>query len=199
MGGRTTKLSAAGAKRLGLTAPNLLASAGALTGMYYNIIVVTMIPNLIPLSGSPWSVLPPGVHNTTLQEIEASFATNRRRRWLFGGLVVAAGRLRNAGCGTIYLDGSFVTAKPIPKDYDACWDPTGVNPRRLDPVFRDFRNGRQTQKVAFQGEFFPSTTTETSSGRTFVEFFQVDRFTGGAKGILSISLVTDPLLARRTP
>lgn len=158
-----------------------------------------MIPTLIDLKGSPWTVLPPGVHRTELAEIEATFATNRRRRRLFTGLVVAAGRLRQAGCGTIYVDGSFVTGKPQPNDYDACWDPAGVDPKRLDPVFRVFDNERKAQKAAFQGEFFPSTWQEAASRRTFTQFFQVDRFTGAAKGILSISLATDPMLARRTP
>src|SRR5262245_13330602 len=134
-----------------------------------------MIPKLLLLNGSPWALLPPGVHSATLEEIEATFVTNRQRRRLFAGLVTAAGKLRHAGCGTIYLDGSFVTAKPIPNDYDACWDSAGVNPLRLDPVFRDFRHGRRAQKAAFQGEFFPSTIIEAGSNRTFVQFFQVDR------------------------
>lgn len=165
----------------------------------YNIIVVIMIPQLVILTGSPWSVLPPGVHPTSLSEIEAAFATNRRRRTLFAGLMTAAGRLRHAGCGTIYLDGSFVTAKPLPNDYDACWDPSGVNPKTLDPVFRDFRNGRRAQKAVFGGEFFPSTIIEAHTNRAFVQFFQVDRFTGAAKGILSIALATDPAFTGSTP
>lgn len=158
-----------------------------------------MIPNLIDLSGSPWNVLPPGVHVAALAEIEATFATNFRRRALFAGLLTAASLLRDAGCGTIYLDGSFVTGKPRPNDYDACWDPAGVDPKRLNPVFGDFKNERKAQKAAFKGEFFPSTWQESASRRSFIQFFQVDRYTGAAKGILSIPLGADPLLARRTP
>src|SRR5437660_6140567 len=37
-----------------------------LTTHRYNNIVVTMIPTLVSLSGSPWDVLPPGVHIATL-------------------------------------------------------------------------------------------------------------------------------------
>jgi len=126
------------------------------------------------------------------------FATNRRRRTLFAGLLTASASLRQAGCGTIYLDGSFVTGKPQPRDYDACWDPTGVDPTKLHPVFGVFDNERKAQKAAFQGEFFPSTWKEAASRRTFMQFFQVDRYTGAAKGILSISLASDPMLARTT-
>jgi hypothetical protein len=158
-----------------------------------------MIPKLISLTGAPWPVLPPGVHRTTLLEVEATFAINRRRQRLFAGLVTAAGMLRYAGCRRIYLDGSFVTGKPIPNDYDACWDPVGVDPRTLDPVFRDFQDGRKAQKAAFQGEFFPSTIVEAGSRRAFLRFFQIERFTGLAKGVLSISLRTDPILVGRRP
>lgn len=156
-----------------------------------------MIPPLIPLTGSPWNVLPPGVHSATLEEVEAVYATNRRRKELFEGLIIGALSLRSAGCGLIYLDGSYVTAKPKPGDFDACWDPTGVMQPLLDPVFGDFSNNRAAQKRVFGGEFFPSTITEARSKRAFLSFFQVDRHSGESKGILSISLKTDPALLRR--
>lgn len=153
-----------------------------------------MIPDLIPAAGSPWPLLPPGVHPASLDEVSVRFATNPWRRSLFDGLVDASNLLRNAGCPTIYLDGSYISGKPKPGDFDACWDPTGVDPTKLDPVFLDFTNGRASQKAAFKGEFFPSSMTCADVGRTFVEFFQQDRFTGNQKGIISILLQTDPLL-----
>jgi hypothetical protein len=137
------------------------------------------------------------VHQASLDEVEAAFATNFWRRELFGGLVGASKRLRRAGCLTILLDGSYVTGKPRPGDFDACWDPSGVDGRKLDPVFLEFRNGRAAQKAAFMGEFFPSSMICTDVGRTFVDFFQIDRFTGKKKGIVSIPLSTDPVLLRR--
>lgn len=100
-----------------------------------------------------------------------------------------------AGCPTVYLDGSYVTGKPKPGDFDACWDPTGVDPGKLDPVFLQFANGRAEQKVAFKGEFFPSSMMCVDVGRAFVDFFQLDRFTGKQKGIVSISLSADPILS----
>jgi hypothetical protein len=156
-----------------------------------------MIPPLTMLAGSPWSVLPPGIHPATLEEVEAAFASNLRRRTLYRGLVDASARLRFAGCGTVFLDGSYVTGKPSPNDFDAAWDPQGVDPLRLDPVFRDFRNKRAAQKRAFGGEFFPSSMLCVDVGKSFVEFFQLDRFTGEKKGIVSISLSADPVLLRK--
>jgi hypothetical protein len=156
-----------------------------------------MIPDLISLPGSPWDVLPPGVHVATFAEVEVRFAYNERRRELLGGLVEASLSLVSAGCQRIILDGSYTTAKPIPTDYDACWDPTGMDFTKLDPVFGDFDNGRANQKARFGGEFFPSTMVESDSGRAFLDFFQVDRFTGEQKGVLSISINTDQTVARR--
>jgi hypothetical protein len=84
----------------------------------------------------------------------------------------------------------------VPGDYDACWDPVGVDLTRLDSVFRNFSNKREAQKAKYKGEFFPSTMKNTPT-QPFVDFFQVDRFTGMSKGILLIVLSTDPLLSRR--
>jgi hypothetical protein len=152
-----------------------------------------MIPALVALSGAPWMVLPVGIHPATLDEVEIAFAVNQTRRMLFNGLVSAAISLRNAGCGLIYLNGSYVTAKPVPGDYDALWDPAGIDIAKLDPVFLNFDDNRLAQKTKFKGEFFPANAVNFPS-QPFVEFFQVDRFTGGRKGILSVALSTDPVL-----
>lgn len=179
--------------------PNLAAtecpSSLGLPFQIYNITVVSMLPALIPLPGAPWSVLPPGAHEASLEAVAAAFATNTWRRHLFDGLVLASGKLHQAGCQTVYLDGSYVTGKPMPGDFDACWDPTGVDPTKLDPVFLQFANGRAAQKAAFKGEFFPSSMMCMDVGRAFVDFFQMDRFTGKQKGIISVSLSGDPLLS----
>jgi hypothetical protein len=167
-----------------------------LTADTYNNIVVTVIPTLISLAGSPWDVLPAGVHAATLAEVEAAFATNVRRRALYDGLMIAAVALFLAGCGRIFLDGSYVTAKPLPNDYDACWDPVGIDPAKLDSVFFDFSNKRQAQKDKFKGEFFPSTMLNAPT-QPFLDFFQIDRFTGNPKGILLVVLSADPMLKRR--
>lgn len=153
-----------------------------------------MILGLAPLSGSPWAVLPPGVHGASLEGVAAAFATNAWRRELFDGLVLACRKLQFAGCPTVYLDGSYVTGKPRPGDFDACWDPSGVDPAKLDPVFLDFAGGRAAQKAAFRGEFFPSSMICADVGQAFVDFFQMDRFTGQKKGIIAIPLSADPLL-----
>ena len=155
-----------------------------------------MIPSLDDLGSSPWKVLPPGIHSASLAEVETAFSITPHRRELFAGLLVAAEKLSAAGCQFLYLDGSYVTGKPCPGDYDACWDPTGVNPTLLDPVFLDFTNKRQNQKIKFKGEFFPFGFL-ASPGKTFIEFFQTDRHTGLLKGIVLIDLRNESFVANK--
>ena len=102
-----------------------------------------MIPTLVDLGPpAPWPVLPPGIHDASIDEIEVRFATTPHRRWLFEGFRRVAQALTDAGCSTLYLDGSFVTAKPHPGDYDGCWDHLGVDLVSLDPVLLRFENKR---------------------------------------------------------
>jgi len=100
----------------------------------------------------------------------------------------ACEELRKAGCRLVYLDGSFVTRKERPGDFDACWDVQNVDDARLDPVFWDFSRGRAAQKQRFLGELFPAQLPEGATGRAFVDFFQVNRMNGEPKGILAIRL-----------
>ena len=111
-----------------------------------------------------------------------------RRKQLLKGLREALVLLKTAGCRLVYLDGSFVTSKPTPGDFDACWVVNGVDVDKLDPVFLDFSHARPQQKGRFGGEFFPADLSEGATGRTFLEFFQTDKETGDAKGIVVIDL-----------
>jgi hypothetical protein len=125
------------------------------------------------------------VHDATLNEIEGRFAVSDRRRLLFSGFAEGVMALRRAGCRTILLDGSFVTEKPFPGDFDACWCSAGVDDTKLDPVFLDFSDGRKKQKERFGGEFFPATVPADAT-HFFYDFFQIDKYTGNAKGIVRV-------------
>lgn len=149
-----------------------------------------MIPPLIELgSPTPWAVLPPGIHDASLAEVATAFATTPHRRWLFEGFVRVTEALRVAQCATVYLDGSFTTAKPHPEDFDGCWDYIGVDFERLDPVLLQFENKRAEQKRKFLGEMFLAGL-DNVPGQTFLDFFQVEKFSGRPKGIIRISLIS---------
>jgi hypothetical protein len=128
------------------------------------------------------------VHAATLEEVFERFGGNERRDQLLTGLVEALRLLQAAGCRRVYVNGSFVTAKELPNDIDACWDIQGVDVNALDPVFFEFENGRAAQKARFGAEFFPAQLPEGITGRAFLDFFQVDKQTGEPKGIIEIEL-----------
>lgn len=147
-----------------------------------------MIPGLVNLGlPAPWPVLPPGVYDSTLSEIEARFATTPHRRALFAGFVRVAQALTIAGCRTVYLDGSFVTGKPHPSDFDGCWELAGVDPTCLDPVLLRFENKREAQKHKFQGEMFIAEYPG-APGVSFLDFFQIEKSSGRPKGIIRVRL-----------
>jgi len=126
--------------------------------------------------------LPLGIHPATWSEILARFGTNDRRRELLRGLIAGLYALKSAGCRIVYIDGSFVTAKQHPGDFDACWETGGVDLQELDPVLMDFSARRKKQKLKFLGEFFPD-----DESHQFRDFFQGNR-DGSVKGIVQIDL-----------
>jgi len=137
--------------------------------------------------------LPPGIHNAGWPEVAAHFGLNPHRRRLLGGLYQVLLKLSAAGCETVYLDGSFITEKPTPSDFDGAWELHNVDLQRLhalEPVLFDFSNQRASQKRKYFGEFFPADMQEGRTGRTFVDFFQQDKDTGTAKGIIAVDLRT---------
>jgi hypothetical protein len=147
-----------------------------------------MIPPFDKVRGVPYGILPPGIHWADLDEVASRFAWNPHRAWLHEGFVAAVKSLTGAGCTLMYLDGSFVTSKEHPNDYDACWEATLVNPQLIDPVLLDFTNGRERQKQKYRGELFVSTGLSGHS-QTFLDFFQVEKLTGTRKGIVGVRFV----------
>ena len=63
-----------------------------------------------------------------------------------------------------------------------------MNPTKLDPLLLDFSDGRAAQKAKYHGELFPSSAIADCVGNTFLSFFQTDKDSGDAKGIIEIDL-----------
>jgi hypothetical protein len=142
---------------------------------------------VIPLFQSDGN-LPPGLHTATWEAVADRFGSTPKRQRLLSGLRAALDALGVAGCRRVYLDGSFVTAKRAPGDFDACWDVAGVDPALLDPVLLIFDQGRAAQKAKYGGELFPAQLPNGITGLTFLEFFQIDKRTARPKGIVVMDL-----------
>lgn len=138
------------------------------------------LPPFDPATGR----LPPGEHEAEWDEVAERFGWNRRRRQLLDGLADALVLLATAGCARVWLNGSFVTSKEEPVDFDVAWDSADVDLDRLDPIFFEFAEGRRAQKRRFGGELLPNVV-ESGSGLVLTEFFQNERDTG-RKGIVVI-------------
>src|SRR6185312_16918573 len=114
--------------------------------------------------------LVPGIHEITWHEFVEEFGKNKHRKKLIEGLEQAMNHLRDVQCKILYVDGSFVSQREEPKDFDACWDPKGVDFKRLAvmyPVLMNFLPDTKDQKAKYGGELFPSPK--------FLAFFQKDR------------------------
>ena len=141
----------------------------------------------IPPFDSVTGLLPPGEHVAGWGEVRERFGWNLRRRRLLDGLQEGLAAFGAAGCRRVWLNGSFVTAKDEPGDFDAVWSPEGVDRAQLAqdmPELVDLSDHRAAQKLRFGGEFFPNVV-EGKSGEQFVDFFQTDR-DGTSKGIVVI-------------
>lgn len=134
--------------------------------------------------------LKPGVHNMSWDNFRKLFSYNAHRTWLLTGLEAAIGALKHAGCQTIYVDGSYVTLKDYPDDYDACWDITGIDVNLIDPILLKFDDGRRAMKIKYKGDLFPAQVKEGGSKKIFLDFFQIDKSTGVSKGIVKLDLVS---------
>ena len=129
-----------------------------------------MHPPLDPETGS----LPSGIHEASWEELAARFGFNAYRRRLLDGLLAALRNLAYAGCESATIDGSFVTAKPRPGDYDGTWEPANVDPDRLDPVLLSFDDRRAAMMAKYLGELFPATSL-AAPGKRFDELFRQDK------------------------
>ena len=145
---------------------------------------------MLPSYESSTGYLPSGVHPATWSEIAPRFSGNSHRTRLLGGLLAALQNLAGAGCQSVLLDGSFVSEKELPEDYDGAWDTRGVDPMRLDPVLLDFSNGRAAMKSKYLGELFPATAA-AAPGMLYRDFFMKDR-NGVPKGVVQIDLGSLP-------
>jgi hypothetical protein len=135
--------------------------------------------------------LPPGVYEVIWQEFCDRYGYTKHRRELLDGLKIGLTHLKNMGCRCVWIDGSFISAKNRPGDFDVCWNINEVNIPYLElmyPALLDFENGRARQKQKYGGEFFPSSWNAVKNPPiTYLDFFQKDR-NDNPKGIIKIVL-----------
>jgi hypothetical protein len=131
----------------------------------------------------------PGIYILSMEEFEEVFGYNEYRKLLIKGIKKGIEHLKNCGCTTIYVDGSFVTRKEIPGDFDICWEHEGMDIEKLQNEYKTlvtFDNERELQKKEYQGEFFPARIN-ASPFDIYFNFFQKDK-DGNPKGMVQINI-----------
>jgi hypothetical protein len=134
--------------------------------------------------------LPPGIHDASLAEVERRFATNDVRKAIFQDLENWIAHMAQAGCRCVYINGSFVTAKDQPADYDACWDATGVDFTRLDACLSALNDeDLVASKARFGGDIRIDYASPDGSIARYIDIFQRDGRNGNRpKGIVRLQL-----------
>lgn len=143
-----------------------------------------MIPEFDTLTDN----LPPGIYPATIEEFEERFVINNQREMLYEGLKRLMEDLKAIGCKTIYVDGSFVTMKIRPKDIDVCWENTGIDETFAEhamPILWKTVFPRTEQQAKYHCDVFPARIIMGN----FIEFFQKDKKTGEAKGIIELQII----------
>jgi hypothetical protein len=135
-------------------------------------------------------LLPAGIHLCTLEEIEASFVYNNRRRQLFEGLLLLISDLKSVHAPAIFVDGSYVSAKTQPNDIDVCWEEGSGTNYEYELAHLPILFNRNQAKAKYKADLFPAYLKETASGKLFIDFFRTDKQTGEEKGILKLELFT---------
>lgn len=100
----------------------------------------------------------------------------------------ALSNLKAAGCGGAIIDGSFVSAKEEPDDYDLAFDPVGVDGSLVDPILRRHDDQRKAMRAKYFGDIFPWGAIACATTRLiYRDFFQRDR-SGIAKGVVLLDV-----------
>lgn len=132
-------------------------------------------------------LLPKGIHEASWIEFYERFEGNIKRKRLLAKIKEVAIILKSVGCINFYIDGSFVTNRQRPGDFDACWDKEGVDLKKLNkdaPLLRHAPNAFLGEhcKSVYNGDVFsvdrlvadPESEERPPETISFLEFFQID-------------------------
>lgn len=143
------------------------------------------IPPLDRRSG----LLPPGEHEATLEDVERQFGgPSVQRRKAMKGLRHVIRELQGRGVTDVWIDGSFTTAKPRPRDVDVVYlRPRGANLSKWGefantPKMRELRKRKYLVDLLLGPGFEIMPNGQVKS---LIEFFQSDR-QGRPKGVIKL-------------
>ncbi len=120
--------------------------------------------------------LPEGIHEATLVEVVGKLQFSDKRKKLMSGLMTLIECCISCNVNILYLDGSFVSNKLNPVDYDACYDADCVDKKDvLHRALESFlHSDSETQKRYFKGEvYYAHSFSGRGNRQTVLDYFQV--------------------------
>lgn len=136
--------------------------------------------------------LPAGIHVATLSEFEERFVVNFPRKEIFKDLIRLLKDFKTINCIDIYIDGSFVTSENQPNDIDICWGDERVKDEKyLQSLFDKNPNFilRLSSEIKIDKcDIHAAYLIETKTKRLYIDFFQIDKETNKAKGIIKLNI-----------
>lgn len=138
-----------------------------------------------------YGYLPEGIHTVTWEHFEKEFGFSPRRQILMKGLYEVIQVLKQCGCEAIFIDGSMVTDKLEPDDWDACFKGNGEVIKQLYAIDADLvlddSAKRDRQKAKYKGELYPPYA-QAERDVCYIDFFQRVKGCKRKKGIIKIEL-----------
>jgi len=131
--------------------------------------------------------LAPGIHQTNWSEIVEHYGGDPARNRFLPGMSHALHDLREAGVKKSYLGGSFVTAKPVPNDFDITFK--GALPKTIPRAYAQVFNDRNLMKSAYGGECLED----------HLQYFMHARNREDGIGILEIDMNSLPPRSEKSP
>jgi hypothetical protein len=114
--------------------------------------------------------LPEGIYEADWDEIQKKFGYTNHRKRLLSGSRHALSDLALAGCKAAYLDGSFITTKETPGDFDACWDDDGVDWDTLDETLLSFENTKGCSEIKIWWRIISNALASRPLGKQLFRF-----------------------------
>lgn len=150
-----------------------------------------MIPDFINTNTYfEFKILPEGIWETELEEIEQRLLFSGKRIELFDGLKQCLIDLKEVGCKVVFIDGSFVTSKLDPEDVDVAYSPyDGFSWDKLNELHPVFLKNREERKRKYNCDIFDAYSEADNKQTIFRDFYQkIEGIKNIKKGILKINL-----------
>jgi len=135
-----------------------------------------------------------GIYELTWEEFISEFSFSPRRKYLISGLEKVVKILKEANCECIFINGSFISDKLEPNDWDACFKDTYRMNDYLYNKYPELFDQYKCKEKYFGDLFQANAITDISTEIRFLDFFQRikpsrrTKKTIEFKGIVSIKL-----------